>query len=136
MNKHLVIAKAFLDSGYSLGVVNGGGELPFKESGVVPLMRLQNGSLGGAFVADKVVGKAAALLLVRGGAIQVYADVMSEPAIEVLSKHKILWLTHKRVKNILNADGTDICPMERAVLEVDDPEEAFEILVEKTGFNP
>lgn len=134
MNRRLDRAKQLLESGCALAIVNGGGELTFDERGIVTLLKLQHGSLGGAFVADKVVGKAAALLLVRGGALEVYAEVISEPALEVLAKHRVLCIHKEVVKNIMNNDDTDICPMESAVLEVDDPDSAFELLAEKTGF--
>lgn len=133
MNRNLNKAKELLSGGASLAIVNGGGELTFNEHGVKTLLSLQSGSLTGAFVADKVVGKAAAMLLVRGGAIEVYAEVISEPALEVFKNHKVLCLYSELVKNIVNRDKTGICPMEQAVLGVDDITKAYKILVEKTG---
>ena len=44
------------------------------------LLREQPGLLLGADVADKVVGKGAAALMVLGRVRRVYADVLSEPA--------------------------------------------------------
>ena len=133
MNKNLNRAKELLKNGASLAIVNGGGELTFDEHGVKTLLSLQSGSLSGAFVADKVVGKAAAMLLVRGGAIAVYAEVISEPAFEMLKKHNVLCLYGELVKNIVNRDRSGICPMEQAVLGVQDVEKAYKILIEKTG---
>lgn len=133
MNKNLSRAKQLLDRGAALVIVNGGGELTFNEHGIKTLLSLQSGSLAGAFVADKVVGKAAAMMLARGGAIEVYAAIISEPALEVLKQHKVICLYGELVKNIINRDKTGICPMEKAVLHVDDIEKAYKILVEKTG---
>ena len=120
--------------GCGLVIVNGGGVLTFDEPGVRTLLSLQSGSLTGAFVADKVVGKAAALLLVRGGAVEVYAELISEPALKVFEKHHVVCIHGEMVKNIENRDRSGICPMESAVLCTDDPAEAYEILIKKTGF--
>lgn len=131
MNKNLNRAKQLLDGGASLAIV-GGGELTFNEHGVKTLLSLQS-ALAGASVADKVVGKAAAMLLVRGGAIEVYAEVISEPALEALKRHNVPCVFGECVPNIINRNKTGICPMEQAVLDENDIEKAYGILVEKTG---
>ena len=107
--------------------------MTFDEPGVKTLLSLQDGSLSGASVADKIVGKAAALLLVRGGAVEVYAEVVSEPALKVLEKHRILCIHGEVVENIQNRVRSGICPMESAVSEIDDPQKAYEVLLRKTG---
>ena len=131
MNANLNRAKQLLESGASLAIV-GRGELTFNEHGVKTLLSLQS-SLIGAFVADKVVGKAAAMLLVRGGAVEVYAGVISEPALEVFKRHNVPCVFGECVPNIINRNKTGICPMEQAVLGENDIDKAYEILVEKTG---
>ena len=133
MNRNLSRAKQFLQSGAALAIVNGGGELTYNERGVKTLLSLQAGSLAGAFVADRVVGKAAAMLMVHGGVIEVYAEVISEPALKVFKAHKVVCLYGEVVPNIINRAKTGICPMEQAVLGVDDIAKAYKILVEKTG---
>ena len=68
---------------------NGSDMRVFYERGVKDLYRLlkeEPGLLRGAFVADKVVGKAAAALLALGGVEEVFADVISRPAIDLLEK--------------------------------------------------
>ena len=55
----------------------------FRERGVADLFRLQHEEpqlLRGAFIADKVVGKGAAALMVLGGVEGLFADVVSRPA--------------------------------------------------------
>lgn len=133
MNKNLNKAKQLLSEGASLVVVNGGGILTYNEHGIKTLLSLQSGSLSGSFVADKIVGKAAAMMLVRGGTIEVYAEIISEPALAVFKRHKVICLYGTLVPNIINRDKTGICPMEQAVLGVDDIRRAYEILIEKTG---
>ena len=133
MNRRLNRAKELLAGGASLVIVNAAGELVYDEHGIKTLLSLQSGSLTGAFVADKIVGKAAAMMLVRGGAIEVYAEVISEPALEVFRKHRVLCLHGEVVPNIINKDKTGICPMEEAVLGENDIAKAYEILIKKTG---
>ena len=55
----------------------------FRERGVKDLYRLLEEEpelLDGAFVADKVVGKGAAALMILGGIGELHADVISRPA--------------------------------------------------------
>lgn len=74
-----------------------------------------------ALVADKAVGKAAAACMVVGGVRQVYADVMSEPAMVLLHNHGILSACGQLVDHIINRSGTDWCPMERLSRDESDP---------------
>lgn len=131
MNKNLNRAKQLLEEGAALAIVNGG-ERTFNERGVKTLLSLQS-ELAGAFVADKVIGKAAAMLIVRGGAAEVYAQVISKPALEVFKNCGVLCLYGELVPNIINRNKTGICPMEQAVLGENDIAKAYDILLEKTG---
>lgn len=133
MNKKLSRACRLLEEGASLAVVNSAGELTYAEHGIKTLLSLQIGSLTGAFVADKIVGKAAAMMLVRGGALEVYAGIISVPALEVFEKHKIPCVYGKLVPKIINREGTGDCPMEQAVLGISDISEAYSVLIAKTG---
>jgi len=82
-------------------------------------------SLAGASVADKVVGKAAALLCVYAKASRVYGCVMSELGSEVLKKFSVPFEHETLVPNILDRHGTGMCPFEKLVLMINSPEEAF-----------
>lgn len=101
--------------------------------GILPLMQWLSGGefLRGAVVADKVIGKAAAFLLVLGGVREVFAGVISVPAAEVLENAGISYTFEKKVQNIENRRHDGICPMESAVLKTEDPQEAFLILEKK-----
>ena len=79
-------------------------------------------------VADRIVGRAVALLLVYSGVTSVYAVTISDGGIEVLRNLNILSEFDKRVPNILNLKKTDVCPFEKLVAKVSDPEEAYETL--------
>lgn len=79
-------------------------------------------------VADKIVGKAAAMLFALAGIKEVYAGVMSETALSVFSKYSIHSSYGILVKSIINRSGNGPCPMENAVKDIDSPLEAFEAI--------
>lgn len=85
-------------------------------------------SFRGMSVADRVIGKSAALLLVYSGAAAVYGDVMSDPAADVLRSNGVPFDCSQRVPYIINRDGTGQCPMENAVMATDDPAASAELL--------
>ena len=78
--------------GCSCVIQNGDTTLTFHQRGVKDLhnlLRNEPSTLRGALLADKVVGKGAAVLMVAGGVEWVYAEVISESALELLSGHNI-----------------------------------------------
>lgn len=81
----------------------------------------------GSYVIDKIVGKAAAMLLIYGKASRVHGKTMSKASDEVLTAHGIEHSWDVLVDHIVNRDGTDMCPMEKKVLDVTEPQEAFEV---------
>lgn len=108
-----------------------GQQILSQENGVRPLLhwlRQDPKALQGVLIADKVVGKAAALLIVYGGVAGVYAGVLSEPAAAVLTAAGIPFTAGARVARIRNRAGDGLCPMEARVLAVDDPEQAYRVL--------
>lgn len=110
------------------------GELIFSEKrGIAPMMGfIASGTdLKGYSVADIVVGKAAALLFVKCGIKSVFAKTLSESGKTVLEKYAIPYEYGTLTEKIINRDGTDICPMEKTVLNTDDPEQAYILLKEK-----
>ncbi len=106
------------------------GELrTFSRRGVADLFSLvadEPDFLRGASVADRVIGRGAALLLVKGGAREVYAQVISSGALEVLRSVGIETSFDKEVPNIINRTGTDICPVEKLTASTSSPDEAYE----------
>ena len=80
----------------------------FRERGVADLFRLLHEEpqlLRGAFIADKVVGKGAAALMVLGGVEGLFADVVSRPALELLAGAGIAVEYTVVVPNIVRRDG-------------------------------
>ena len=91
----------------------------------------RNVDLKGYSFADIVVGKAC--LFVYGGITSVYADVLSESALEYLRSHAIEAEYGVLVKSILNRKGDGVCPMEACVANIDDANEAFIALKTKVA---
>lgn len=89
--------------------------------------------LNNALIADKVIGRAAALLFVYGGVREVYTDVMSAYAREIFESNGIGAQYAKLVPFIVNRAGDGMCPMEQSVLTISSPEEAFEVLKNKVS---
>ena len=128
----LQIAKSNL-SGHTICLCKGGKCLYSVRRGIAPMMGfIENGAdLRGYSVADVVVGKAAALLFVRSGITHVFARTLSEYGKKILELYGLVYEYEILTERIINRDGTDTCPMEKAVMNTDDPEEAYVILKNK-----
>ena len=95
---------------------NNGTTRTFHERGVKDLHRLlmqEPEILSGASLADKVVGKGAAALMIAGEVAWVYADVISQAAMELFEQSRVEVQYAEIVPNIINRAGTDICPVEK-----------------------
>lgn len=121
-------ARRALAADGSLGVVAARGDETLTGSGrgVRPLLVwLADGTrLDGFSAADRVVGKGAALLYVKLGVAAVWAETMSEAGLAALRAHGIDAGCGTLVPRILNRDRTGMCPIERSVEAIDDPDEA------------
>lgn len=104
-----------------------------KRRGVRPLLDLldRNADVAGFSVADKVVGKAAAYLYCLLGIQELYAGVISQPALEVLRRNCIHVEYDQLVPAIRNRAGDGPCPIESAVWEIDDPHLALAAIQKK-----
>lgn len=98
-----------------------------KEKGVQPLLDWMNSGNNymGYMIADKVVGRAAAFIDIAMGIREVYAEVMSEPAKELLEKNHIEVTADTIVPEILDSDKTGRCPLEMAVDGIESAGEAL-----------
>lgn len=120
--------------GAVLVVTKGGESKISRSSGIAPLMELLADNpdfLRGSSVVDRVVGRAAALLMAHGGVRELHAVLVSEPAIAALTAHGIAFSYDEKTPYIQNRTKDGNCPMESACLGTDDPAEAYEILKKK-----
>ena len=96
-----------------------------KQRGIAPLVALCEKSVrkDDLYLADKVIGKAAALLCVHCGVKVLYAKVISEAALAVLQQYDIDTEYDKLVPYIRNREGDGKCPMEKLAHGISDPGE-------------
>ena len=102
------------DGNHSL-VVAGDGIRTFDGRGISDLYDLLTehpGWLRGASVADKVVGKGAAALLILGGVRELFAGVVSTSALGLLKDSGIPVRFSQEVAHIVNRKGDGVCPVE------------------------
>ncbi len=119
--------------GHSLEVRDGD-RLVFASDGrwLHPLLelaeRLALGDLepGRLAVRDRVVGRAAAMVLVHLGIRQVHAGVLSVPGREAFERHGVRWSCDSEVARIA-------CATENLLLEESDPGEAWRLVAARAG---
>ncbi|NLJ74289.1 MAG: DUF1893 domain-containing protein [Firmicutes bacterium] len=96
------------------------------EQRLLPLFKALEG-LGerawGSSVADKVIGRAAAMLLVCAEVKSCYSPLGSQGALEILQSNHIPAHFEEVVPQILDTSGLRTCPMERLVDGITDPAE-------------
>ena len=100
--------------GYSCVMKNREEVRTFTQRGVADLYDLYQADsafMKGAAIADKVIGKGAAALMVLGGFKTVYADIISTPALALLCRDKTGW-----------------CPLETACMELNTVEEMYPVI--------
>ena len=119
-----------LDAEQCSCVIYNGGEIRlFWERGVQDLYRLlktEPDFLRGAFIADKVIGKAAAALMALGGVDEVFARVISSPARELLERSGIKVDFLSEVPHIINRTQTGWCPLETCCFRMHTAEECLQ----------
>lgn len=103
--------------------------------GVAPIRRLYESGegralLAGALLADKIIGKAAAMLLVLAGVQAVFGETMSEAAKAYLDAAGLPCGYGRLVPYIQNRAGDGLCPIEQAVLPIEDPEAGYRAILQ------
>ncbi|MGN0033772.1 MAG: DUF1893 domain-containing protein [Candidatus Limimorpha sp.] len=134
MNTVDELKELLLSGSFSLVVKKNDRLFTSSDKGVKPLLSLllsQPEMLLDATLADKVIGKAAALLMVKGGVKEVFGSVVSAPAMLVFQRYNVVCHHDTLVERIYNRTGDGLCPMESLCLNVDDPETAFLLISEK-----
>lgn len=122
-----------LQEGYTCLMFQDNKRLTSRERGVKPLLVWLDSkeNVAGFTSVDKVVGKAAAFLYVLLGVSRVYGLTISEKALEVLERYGIEVVYDRKTEVIRNRDNTGFCPMEQAVWDIEEPEEALEAIRKK-----
>ena len=131
-----MLAKStLLENEYSI-VVAKENEIVYKSEGkglqsLISLYKNDVNTLENSSIADKVIGRAAALILVDSNIKEVYADLISQNAIDILDKSNISYEYKSQVTEIRNRDNTGMCPMEELSLKCVSADELIEKIEEK-----
>lgn len=103
----------------------------FTQRGVADLYDLyqtEPAFMKGASVADKVIGKGAAALMVLGGFKAAYADIISTPALALLREAGVEVTFSREVPHIINRDKTGWCPLETACGNLQSAEDMYPVI--------
>lgn len=121
------------DAGYTCVLCKNEKIYKSRESGIKPLLMFYENKedLHSFCAADKTVGRAAAFIYIAFGIDEIYADVMSEGAYELLLKNGIGAFYGTLTKQIINQAGTGICHMEKACLNAKNSAQAILAIKEK-----
>lgn len=96
----------------------------YNQRGIADLYDVTHGEdaefFKGAKIADKVVGKGAASLMILGGVKEVYTNLICGTAIELLERHNVKVSYAKVVPYILNRAKDGWCPVEERCRDTDD----------------
>lgn len=116
---------ALKEPSVTLAVVDTSGHLTlFRNRGITDLWELYSSGenrLKDASVADKVVGKGAAALMIAGGVSQIYAEVISRPALKLFGNYPEIKVDYGTiVDGIVNRRGDGPCPVEALTIGLDD----------------
>lgn len=130
--KDIIKAKELLKDDKTLILVKDDDVIESTLSGIKPLIGLLNDNkdLNGYSIADKIVGKAQAMLIVKANIKEVYTKVLSKQGEMILKKYNIPYSYETLTDQIINRKGTDICPMEKTVKDIDDIEDGYILLKE------
>jgi hypothetical protein len=126
----LEIAKKRLsEKSLTLSIVKNG-EIIFETvsngiSGFLEAIEKFGDGLEGASVADRVTGKAIALLCVYAKVKAVYAIILSKGAKSVFEKHAVYHEWENLVENILDINKAGICPFEKLATEISNPKDGY-----------
>lgn len=131
--KDIEKAKSLLKDDRTLVFVKGDNIIDSTLSGIKPLISFLNEgiNLEGYSLADKIIGKAQAMLCVKANIKEVYGKVMSKGGQKILENYGIAYTYGVLTDEIINHKGTDICPMEKVVKDIENIDEAYNKLKDK-----
>ena len=128
--KDLEIARIRLKEGNLSLVIAKNGKAIFETRshglrGFLQAINLLDKELAESSVADRIMGRAAALLSVYSNVSAVFAVTISEEGIKVLEDNNIPYQFESCVPKILNSKGDDMCPFEKLTITLTNPAKAY-----------
>lgn len=113
-------------------LVSDKGTLKSRARGIMPIyenIKDKKDYFEGASVSDRVIGSAAAILLVYGGIKDLYTDLISDKAVKILEEAGVSLAYSSKVAAILNKDKSGPCPMESLAKDLP----SAQVLIERIG---
>lgn len=125
------LLKQLNNGNYSCVVSKDGNVTTYRQSGVRDLYDLVssgNGLLKGALVADKIIGKGAAALMVLGGVAAVNTHTISIPALQMLRNNGVKVYYDNEIEFIENRWKTGQCPLDSRLQNVTNPNDCWPVI--------
>ncbi len=128
----MMIKSLFYEKKARLLLFQKGGEYVVdRRPGLLPLWeKVRQEGWKGGFLADRVLGRGAAFLVLDAGIEFVFSPLMSQGAESILKNSNIPYEALEVVPVIKNRDGTASCPVEKLLEDIIDKEEACSLLDE------
>lgn len=90
-----------------------------------------NNDFSNCYIADRRISKASAILFVYGGAKHIQTPVMTKSAKQVFDNNGVDYKTEEIVDSVVDKNSKIQCPLEKLILNKEDPEECYKILKQK-----
>ncbi len=119
---------------HTLGIYKDGEIKYYNQRNLKPLflaLEDNNNDFSNCYITDRRISKASAMLMVYGRAKHVQTPVMTKSAKELFDKNGVKYETDEIVDSVLDKNSKIKCPLEKLVLNTDNPEEGYKILKQK-----
>jgi hypothetical protein len=132
----LSLARDVLETSVVSVVVIKNGQIILKKTGdgIKPILETINelgDEMHGSIVGDRILGKASALLCRYANVKAVYSPQATKTAIALLIIGGVVSQIDQMIPFIKNRSGNGLCPFEKMLESVGEPDEAYNILKEK-----
>ncbi len=119
---------------HTLAIYNNGKIKYYNQRNLKPVflaLEDNNFDLSNAYIADRRISKASAILFAYGGAKHIKTPLMTKSAKEFFDKQGIQYEAGEIVESVLDKNSKIKCPLEKLVLNTDDPKTGYDILRQK-----
>lgn len=99
-------------------------------SSIVSLMDNEPDLLKDSIVADKIIGRAVAMVCDHASVKYCYGSIISEGAVDIFNRNNLPFNFNQKVKAIRNRDNTDLCPIEKLTQNTNDSREGIKKIKE------
>ena len=90
-----------------------------------------NNDFKDCYIVDRRISKASAILFAYGNAKNIITPIMTKSAQEFFNKNGINYTTNEIADSVLDKNSKIKCPLEKSVLNTDNPAEGYQILKQK-----